>query len=95
MMSYIKSGWQFNLSVAIDFTSLNCDPRQMTSLHYIGANNPYERVIRNVGKILEPYDSDNLIPVYGFGGVPPGASGVSQCFPLNGNSSNPEVKGLE
>jgi hypothetical protein len=31
--------------------------------------------------------------VYGFGGIPHGEKQVNHCFPLNGDSSNPEVKG--
>lgn len=34
-----------------------------------------------------------MIPVYGFGGIPPGARDVDHCFPLNLNPSNPEVLG--
>lgn len=68
MTSYIKTGWQFNLSVAIDFSKPT--GIHVENLHAQGANNTYERVIRSVGKILEPYDSDNMIPVYGFGGIP-------------------------
>ena len=48
-----------------------------------------------MGSIIEPYDADRSFPVFGFGGVPPGAPGVSHCFPLNGNPMNPEIQGLE
>lgn len=36
-----------------------------------------------------------MIPVYGFGGLPPGAHSVDHCFPLNLNASNPEVFGAQ
>lgn len=36
-----------------------------------------------------------MIPVYGFGGLPPGAPAVDHCFPLNLNPSNPEVFGAQ
>jgi len=42
---------------------------------------------------VEVYDTDKSFPVYGFGGKPPGATEVNDCFPLNGDSANPEVKG--
>jgi hypothetical protein len=36
----------------------------------MGGYNQYEHAIRAIGSILECYDSDRLIPVYGFGGGP-------------------------
>ena len=57
---YLKSGWNINLSVAIDFTASNKDPSDPESLHRIDPNNPnfknqYEEVMEHVGSILEPY----------------------------------------
>lgn len=52
-----------------------------------------------MGKILCDYDSDHKYPFYGFGAVPNHIDGeerqVSHCFPLNGDSSNPEIVGIE
>lgn len=49
--------------------------------------NQYEQVIQAVGSILREYDSDKMIPLYGFGARVPRADGtwgaVSHCFPLN------------
>ena len=38
-----------------------------------------------------------MFPVYGFGGVPKfmGEDKVSDCFPLNGNASDPFILGLD
>jgi hypothetical protein len=55
--------------------------------------NEYEKAIKSVGSIVEVYDTDKSFPVYGFGGIPHGEKQVNHCFPLNGDSSNPEVKG--
>ena len=46
-----------------------------------------------VGGIIEPYDHDKQFPVFGFGGQHRGMgmTGVSHCFPLNGNPGNPEI----
>lgn len=53
-----------------------------------------------VGQILQPYDSDNMYPLYGFGAwlretSQYEASKVSHCFALNGDIYNPEVNGVQ
>ena len=50
-----------------------------------------------MGSILENYDHDRSFPVYGFGGIPTfmGATKVDHCFPLNGNPTFPEIKGIK
>lgn len=96
-LEYLQSGWGISLQLAIDYTGSNGDYSQPDSLHYLGGYNQYEHAIRNVGSILECYDSDKSFPVYGFGGVPRfmGANHVSHCFPLNGKLDNPEIVGTE
>ena len=98
---FLRSGWQMSLTVAVDFTGSNGDPADYSSLHYrnpSGQLNQYETALTNVGSILVNYDSDQLIPAFGFGGVPGyfGTGEVSHCFHLNGQE-NPQwigVKGL-
>jgi len=52
--------------------------------------------LKSIGGILQHYDSDNRIPLYGFGAkMPPYYNVVSNCFSLNGNYFDPEVVGLE
>eukprot|EP00300_Choanocystis_sp_HF-7_P018827 c20151_g1_i4.p1 GENE.c20151_g1_i4~~c20151_g1_i4.p1 ORF type:complete len:273 (+),score=65.07 c20151_g1_i4:612-1430(+) len=82
LFDYIAGGSQISLHVAIDFTSSNGETYDPTSLHYNQGPNPtpYEQAIWAVGEVLAPYDSDGIIPVYGFGAYLP--SGVSHCFPL-------------
>ena len=46
------------------------------------------RAIQQVGAVLTPYDTDQKIPVYGFGARLPPSGAVSHCFPLNGNVQN-------
>ena len=43
----------------------------------------------SVGQILEDYDTDKQIPVYGFGGEIDGR--VEHCFPLTFDDQNPSV----
>eukprot|EP01129_Flabellula_baltica_P010468 TRINITY_DN4429_c0_g1_i1.p1 TRINITY_DN4429_c0_g1~~TRINITY_DN4429_c0_g1_i1.p1 ORF type:complete len:448 (-),score=111.47 TRINITY_DN4429_c0_g1_i1:395-1738(-) len=95
-LDYIVGGTQINLMVAVDYTASNGDPSSPQSLHYFqpGVLNQYSQVIQAVGNILVAYDSDNMIPAYGFGARMPNGQ-VSHCFHINGNPSNPEVYGIE
>lgn len=71
-IDYLRSGLELNLIVAIDFTGSNGSPTSPTSLHYMNSNslNQYQTAIRAVGEILLNYDSDKLIPAFGFGAKP-------------------------
>ena len=64
-----------NLLLGIDFTISNEDAGRATfggrSLHAVDATgavlNPYQRVIATLGRTLEVFDDDRLIPAFGFG----------------------------
>ena len=91
---FLNSGWQMNMSVAVDFTGSNGEVSSPLSLHYrnpTGQLNQYETALLSVSSILVNYDSDQLIPAFGFGGVPGflGSRVVSHCFHLNGGE-NPQ-----
>ena len=43
---YIQSGWNFNLSIAIDYTGSNGDPNHPSSLHYLKGVSQYEKAIK-------------------------------------------------
>eukprot|EP00164_Ancoracysta_twista_P020063 GFYU01035659.1.p1 GENE.GFYU01035659.1~~GFYU01035659.1.p1 ORF type:complete len:547 (-),score=114.01 GFYU01035659.1:615-2255(-) len=93
-IEYITAGCEIALHVSVDFTGSNGDPSTPHSLHYIhGTHNVYSSAIQAVGEVLAYYDSDQLIPAYGFGGRTP--QGVSHCFALNGQETAPEVDGVE
>ena len=95
-VEFLKGGLQIQLMVAIDFTGSNGNPSDPRSLHYIGGtDNEYIEAIKSVGNILVPYDSDQRIPVFGFGAkLPPNYDKAQHFFHLNG-SANPEVDGVE
>ena len=62
--------------------------------------NPYQKAMMSVGEILLNYDTDKLVPVYGFGARPrfpnySQATPISHCFPCSGNDDVPEVYGME
>jgi hypothetical protein len=70
-MGYLKDGWNMQVSMAIDYTNSNKPQILPDSLHYInGGINQYQMAIQTIGSILECYDSDKKVAVYGFGGVP-------------------------
>lgn len=95
-MEYLRGGMDMQLLAAIDFTGSNGHWLDTMSLHHRRGPNrmsPYLDAIYNVGNILQPYDTDGNIPVWGFGAVINGR--VDHCFPLNFNAHNPEVPGVQ
>ncbi|KAG5463612.1 MAG: hypothetical protein BJ554DRAFT_6086, partial [Olpidium bornovanus] len=64
-LEYIRGGANILMTVAIDWTASNGDPRTPESLHYNcpGRYNEYQQAILSVGSILEEYDSDKMLPV--------------------------------
>uniref|UniRef100_A0A7N0T033 Uncharacterized protein n=1 Tax=Kalanchoe fedtschenkoi TaxID=63787 RepID=A0A7N0T033_KALFE len=96
-LDYLAAGFEFNLMVAIDFTASNGNPRLPDSLHYIdpsGRPNVYQKVVLEVGEVLQVYDSDKRFPAWGFGARPIDGP-VSHCFNLNGSSNYCEVNGIQ
>ncbi|KAJ6253473.1 copine [Anaeramoeba flamelloides] len=95
-LDYIAGGCDINLIIAVDFTASNGNPNNPNSLHFNNQRNPnpYVRAIASTTEILLYYDSDGLVPVYGFGCKIPPSWQVSHCFPCNFNYENPEVKGV-
>lgn len=91
-IDYISGGTEINLSVAIDFTGSNGDPRKPGTLHYMhrdGQLNDYEKALTAVASIVARYDSDQMFPVYGFGAKFNGT--INHCFQV-GNTA--EVRGI-
>jgi hypothetical protein len=99
---FISAGLQMQLVACIDFTGSNGVATRPESLHYTGSSRrtAYEEALKPVGEILMDYDADKMVPLYGFGAkvrMPmfntQGA--VHHCFPINGQTGNPEVFQLE
>lgn len=96
-LEYVFGGCEIDLSMAIDFTLSNGDPKDPSSLHYFDPRkNQYMQAIRSVGDILQFYNSDKMVNLYGFGGaIAPFNNRGSHCFALNGDIFNPRVNGIE
>ena len=90
LFAYLAGGMEINLSLAIDFTGSNGDPKNPSSLHYIrpdGMPNEYQAALTTVTEILQNFDKDRMFPTFGFGGQFKGRT--NHCFPLNGVEGNP------
>lgn len=73
-----------NLIVAVDFTGSNHVTGRASfggrCLHDVsGPPNPYQQVMEVVGRTLEPFDDDRVIPAFGFGDV---TTTDKSCFPF-------------
>ena len=91
----MKKG-NINLEIAIDYTVSNGNPDVKESLNYKFGTTPndYEKAIKSCGDIIANYDSDQLFPVYGFGGIPNGKDKVSHCFNINFNEDDGNIVGI-
>jgi hypothetical protein len=80
---------------AVDFTASNGNPNDPASLHYLNPSgmNLYETALSAVGEILLNYDTDKLVPMFGFGGKLKGS--LNHCFHMNLNAANPNVLGMK
>ncbi|KAF0713058.1 hypothetical protein As57867_004527, partial [Aphanomyces stellatus] len=87
-----------NLVLGIDYTKSNTWTGERSfggrCLHDINPDprclNPYQHVIATLGRTLESFDDDKLIPAFGFGDV---TTGGRACFPFLPN--NQVCKGFD
>lgn len=90
---YLMGGCELELTIAIDFTGSNGDPRKPGTLHYKYPDNKtlndYEKAITAVGGVLSRYDTDQKFSVFGFGAKYGGV--IQHCFQV-GDSD--ELDGL-
>lgn len=107
-LDFIQGGCEMKLTVAVDFTGSNGHPSEKSSLHFLPPNfiynkestqvhelNDYQKTLLSVGQVVQDYDTDRKIPVYGFGAnLGPGPMDM-HCFPLTLNPKKHEVKGVK
>ena len=95
-IDYLRGGMQINLTIGIDFTGSNGDPKSYSSLHYISNDlNQYEKAIKTCGDIVAYYDYDQLFPVYGYGFKFKSSSNVYHCYPINENEQDPNINTID
>jgi len=101
-LEYVQAGLQFNVMIAVDYTSSNGDPYTPESLHTVvneNQLNEYQKAMTGVCEILLNYDNDKRVLMYGFGGIPNypqfKSELTSHCFPLTGTVLNPWAEQLE
>lgn len=91
---YVSGGCAINVTVAIDFTGSNGDPRKPGTLHYMDKNskNDYEKAISAVLGILKQFDADQQFQVVGFGAKFGGV--VKHCFQVGPSETVSGVEGV-
>ena len=85
-------GCEIGLQVAVDFTQSNDNVTPSLHQTFDIEQNQYYKTLEQTGMILENYDSDKMIPIFGFGGRLSDYTEVDHYFALNGDMRNPEVK---
>jgi len=93
-VDYIAGGCQLNVSIAIDFTGSNGDPRVPGTLHHLNPSgrNDYEMAMASILSILGKYDHDQKFPVYGFGAKYDGV--VRHCFQCGMQEEHQGIAGV-
>lgn len=99
---FLQGGLDFSLTVAIDVTGSNGDPKTVDSLHYIDYSgkkpNQYIDALRTIGNVVAHYCQKQFIPTLGFGGFvsidgqPPKNL---HCFPFSLQTQFPYCDGIE
>ncbi|KAJ5067884.1 copine-8 [Anaeramoeba ignava] len=93
----------FHLIIGIDFTISNGRANMESSLHHLDKSQPnqYQQIISQIGNVFEYLNKSKKklqIPVFGFGAKFISQNGkeiTPDFFPLNNNSDNPEIKGID
>jgi hypothetical protein len=96
-LDYVMAGCEMALLSAVDFTKSNLEFSDPASLHYIYGDKPsqYEEALAAVSDILLCYDTDKMVPIYGFGAEIKTTGQVSHCFPLTLQEDHVEVYGVQ
>ncbi len=111
-MDYINHGLQIGFQLVVDFTGSNGDPRIPGTLHHLApvdhtspfythgfvSMSEYMKAFKMLYNVVHGYDSDGLIPFWGYGALIPTSNGAkinSWDFAINGDDANPSVHGMQ
>ncbi|KAL0229846.1 hypothetical protein PCE1_003410 [Barthelona sp. PCE] len=95
-LEYVQAGTEIQFMCSIDCTKSNIVHYQKDSLHFSDekTESPYLKALKAIGSILEPYDSDQMIPAFLFGAMCPSGR-VEHCFPISLVHDIEELHGIE
>jgi hypothetical protein len=92
-LEYLTRGCTMSMVTAVDFTTSNGSPTDPTSLHYrSGVMNKYQVAMYKCGTILQEYDPECHVNMYGFGGREKG-NRVDHCLDL-APTPHPRLRGV-
>ncbi|CAD5219126.1 unnamed protein product [Bursaphelenchus okinawaensis] len=96
-VEFIRGGLQLDFAVCIDFTASNGSVHSQQSLHYIDPQNQnqYELAIGAVLEICQHYNHTKQFEVMGFGAKIPPSNTVSHLFPLDLETRQRVINGVE
>ncbi|ORX82968.1 copine-8 [Anaeromyces robustus] len=99
-MDFPMGGTEMAVSFAIDFTASNGEQTSPESLHYNKPDydpnnfytlNEYQKAISSIGFVLEPYDSNRYMEIYGYGAKFFNRPKVEFDCALTGDQNQPSV----
>lgn len=85
-IDYLRSGVEFNMTVAVDFSAKNRPQTDAKSLHSLTSDsNSYLSALKSLSEFFKHFDSTGHCDVYGFGAKVGGSDYISHCFPVASN----------
>lgn len=91
LVDYMRTGVEFAMTVAIDFSVKNRPKNDVKSLHSLAAeSNSYLNTLKCLSWFFKNLDSNGRYDIYGFGAKVGGSDYVSHFFPVAANAAGSE-----
>jgi len=91
LVDYMRTGVEFAMSVAIDFSAKNRPQSDTKSLHNLTSeSNSYLNALKCLSSFFRNFDSNGKYDLYGFGAKVGGSDYVNHFFPIASNVLGPE-----
>lgn len=91
LVDYMRTGVEFAMTVAIDFSLKNRQKNDSKSLHNLTSDsNSYLNALKCLAWFFRNFDSNGRYDIYGFGAKVGGSEYVSHFFPIASNVPGPE-----